>query len=48
MNLDETWEAWAPADAVWSPWVKPVLFSSMAKMTAALPVPALPLDWETD
>ncbi len=28
MNGRELFERWAPADAIWSPWVKPVLFAA--------------------
>lgn len=29
MNKQDIFDAWAPADAIWSPWVKPVLFSQL-------------------
>lgn len=29
MNAPEPYDVWAPADAIWSPWVKPVLFAHM-------------------
>ena len=35
------YKAWAPSEAVWSPWVKPVLFSVMGKFP---PPPLLPAE----
>lgn len=29
MNREECFERWAPPDAVWSPWAKPVLFAQL-------------------
>jgi hypothetical protein len=37
MNGSELFDLWAPADAVWSPWAKPLLFA--AAMNPAPPVP---------
>jgi hypothetical protein len=31
MTREEIYEAWAPPGAVWSPWVKPVLFAHMSE-----------------
>ncbi len=30
MTREELYEIWAPPDAVWSPWVKPVLFATLS------------------
>ncbi len=44
MLARETFFIWAPPEAVWSPWAKPVLFSDLAEMPNGIPggVPPLP------
>ena len=39
-NGEEIYKCWAPEGAVWSPWVKPVLFTQMgvAPATGVPPV----------
>src|ERR1700729_2269823 len=41
------YKAWAPPEAVWSPWVKPVLFSVMGKFPPPplLPAASFDLSW---
>lgn len=40
MNKREVFEIWAPADAVWSNWVKPVLFTQIETLVADIePLP---------
>ena len=41
MTRQETFDAWAPPAAIWSPWVKPVLFASLPDDTVG---DASPLD----
>ncbi|MDB6111534.1 MAG: hypothetical protein JWR69_3284, partial [Pedosphaera sp.] len=35
MNKEDIYKVWAPADGVWSPWVKPVLFACMPETPPA-------------
>lgn len=35
MTNEELFDAWAPADAVWSPWAKPVLFAQSPTLASA-------------
>ena len=47
MTREEIFAIWAPADALWSPWVKPVLFAHLNErreedQTAAPPIPGWP------
>jgi hypothetical protein len=37
MLARETFFIWAPPDAAWSPWAKPVLFSELAEVPAGFP-----------
>ncbi len=51
MNKQDIFDAWAPAASIWSPWVKPVLFSQLD--TLAVDSPQQPqtmfdLDWVKD
>ena len=41
MTNEELFDAWAPADAVWSQWAKPVLFAQSPQLMSATP-PELP------
>lgn len=43
LNKDEIYQTWAPAEAPWSRWVKPVLFAFMDGMFAASPVASMDL-----
>jgi hypothetical protein len=44
MNPEAIFEAWAPAESLWSPWVKPVLFAAMDAPVSVHPMsPALSL-----
>jgi hypothetical protein len=38
MTGKELFEAWAPVDDVWSPWVKPVIFSEISWVNEDIPV----------
>ena len=38
MNKHEAYEAWAPAESVWTPWTKPVLFAHMEAARTDVPV----------
>lgn len=42
MTRDEIFNAWAPPDSRWSPWVKPVLFATIQPPPFAAPLP----EWE--
>lgn len=46
-NKDEVYRHWAPPEALWSRWVKPVLFSFAEEVLEEYPPRALPLitDW---
>ncbi len=50
MKREELFEVWAPAAAVWSPWVKPVLFSCLNEgaWDELLGMPAPPAHWCTE
>jgi hypothetical protein len=43
MTKEECFAAWAPEEAVWSPWAKPVLFTQLDRAPAP---PPQPLAWE--
>jgi hypothetical protein len=38
VERDETYEAWAPPDGIWTPWAKPVLFAHVDAVQPAAPV----------
>jgi hypothetical protein len=42
MNKGEIYALWAPLDAPWTPWVKPVLFSALEHETSPAPLGPLP------
>lgn len=47
--MSEAYASWAPDESIWSPWVKPVLFTEQAALHAsrgstALDAPAYPID----
>lgn len=44
MEKDDIFEAWAPAGGVWSPWVKPVLFSFLPRPAPGSPPPSIPTE----
>lgn len=46
MNCDDVFEAWAPSDARWSNWAKPVLFATMpdGELQSAEAAPSFGLD----
>ena len=44
MNKEEIFEIWAPAGAVWSRWVKPVLFSRIGLADLVAPAPDMPVN----
>ena len=50
MRNDEIFDAWAPAESPWSPWVKPVLFAAMTRDEPVGDVPecAADLAWAPD
>lgn len=39
MNREECFERWAPLDALWSPWAKPVLFAQLLDVPGDEPIP---------
>jgi hypothetical protein len=47
MDRDAVFEAWAPPGAVWTPWVKPVLFAHLPSEASAeaAPEPVFDLSW---
>src|SRR5688572_21852897 len=44
MTPAEIWDAWAPADVLWSQWAKPVLIAQLAD---AGPVSGARLEWQS-
>jgi hypothetical protein len=44
MSCAEIWEAWAPADVLWSQWAKPVLIAQLAEIASAA---GARLDWQS-
>jgi len=44
MTTDEIFEVWAPAEARWSPWTKPVLFACMDRAPGMSPLSVVPFD----
>jgi hypothetical protein len=47
VNCDDVFEVWAPSDACWSAWAKPVLFATMpdGELQSAEPAPSFEFDW---
>lgn len=43
MIARQTYFIWAPPDAVWSPWAKPVLFAELPEVPAGFPLGIVPL-----
>lgn len=39
MNKEEIFSIWSPADSVWSPWVKPVLFAHLDSVRMDVSIP---------
>jgi hypothetical protein len=37
MSDEQIFEAWAPDDALWTPWAKPVLFANLSRFSVTVP-----------
>ncbi len=44
MNVDDLFEVWAPRESLWSPWVKPVLFSFCGQSPERNLIPAVEIE----